>query len=69
MHRILHLCSVLQRTMRDGAISLSRQDRGVCLGADPGYRHYRQATKAYQRRLRQLHHKVSVRLPYSVCDV
>lgn len=48
--------------MRDRPVPLPRQDRRVRLGADPGHGHHRQATKADQRRLRQLRHQVGLDL-------
>lgn len=56
----IFFCSILQRTMRDWAISLPRKNRGLCMGPNSGYRHHRQATEANKRSLRKLRNQVGL---------
>lgn len=59
--------------MRNRTIPLPRQVWRVRLGPDPGHCHQRQAAETRQRRVRQLHHQVSLDLqqPWNLhlCEV
>lgn len=46
--------------MRDGTVSLPRQDWRLLLGPDPSHLDHRQAAETSQRGLRQLRHKVGL---------
>lgn len=46
--------------MRDRAVPVPGEDRRLRLGSNSGHRHYRQTTKANQRRMCQLRNQVGL---------
>ena len=53
-------CSVFQGTVRDKQVSISGEDRWLCVGPHAGNPDLRQNAEASERRVRELRHKVSL---------